>query len=88
MIQVFTYKFGQRLVKTLRNMRFIDKKTIKANPNPPCLKGWPDILVVLEKVWNAIKKKGFPYLQLGLLSQDVLKNPFGSIRSFTHRFNS
>lgn len=93
LIQVVTdnsehHKFWKYAVQKLRNMRYVNKETLKPLPNAPTLNNWIFTIKGLEDLWKMLKKEGFTYLKTGYINQDPLENLFGNLKSSDFRDNT
>lgn len=80
------HNFWRIAIQKIRNMRYVDRKTLKPLPNPPTLNNWIFTLKGLEDLWKIVRKDGFSHLRT--VNQDPIENLFGNLKSHGFRDNT
>ncbi|KAK3929687.1 DNA transposase [Frankliniella fusca] len=75
----FHHAFWRQMIYDLKKITFIRKST-NERYKPPCLNGYIDTLLGLQRIWSEIQKYCVTTLKLRHFNQDPLENYFGQIR--------
>ena len=66
-------------------MRFVDSEGHRTF-DPPSLTYWSWNLDAMSVIWKTLKKAKFDSFKSSCITQDIIENFFGCLRSYSHRF--
>ena len=66
-------------------MHFVDSEGHRTF-DPPSLTHWSWNLDAMPVIWKRLQKAGFDSFKPGVITQDIIENFFGCLRTYSHRF--